>query len=153
MWISRALCSPYYNTCSSSISFTYSSSTSYSWTYDCYLQGGAWTRIDHCVLVLRGTTSELEMRDLDHPVICRCRKHRQNTTIIIRLLKILREHKWFKSLIPVSTRLYQGIKRFLQLIDKVFFSRNNKTIWWVHINISSKFLCKNLILTSNCSSS
>jgi hypothetical protein len=27
------------------------------------------------VLVVRETTSELETRDLDHPVICRCKKH------------------------------------------------------------------------------
>jgi hypothetical protein len=27
------------------------------------------------VLVVRETTSELEMRDLDHLVICQCRKH------------------------------------------------------------------------------
>jgi hypothetical protein len=29
------------------------------------------------VLVVCETTSELEMCDLDHPIICQCRKHRQ----------------------------------------------------------------------------
>jgi hypothetical protein len=29
------------------------------------------------MLVLCATTSKLETHDLDHPVICRCRKHRQ----------------------------------------------------------------------------
>jgi hypothetical protein len=33
--------------------------------------------IDQCVLVVPETTSEQETRDLDHLVICRCKKHRQ----------------------------------------------------------------------------
>jgi hypothetical protein len=33
--------------------------------------------IDKCVLDVHETASELATCDLDHPVICRCRKHRQ----------------------------------------------------------------------------
>jgi hypothetical protein len=33
--------------------------------------------IDHCVLVVHETTSELETHNLDDPVICWCQKHRQ----------------------------------------------------------------------------
>jgi uncharacterized membrane protein (DUF485 family) len=29
------------------------------------------------VLVVHETTTELKTRDLDHPIICQCRKHRQ----------------------------------------------------------------------------
>jgi hypothetical protein len=42
-----------------------------------YLQGEASTRIDHCVIDVHETTVELEMHDIDHPIISQCRKHRQ----------------------------------------------------------------------------